>query len=136
MGIVEASEIGFGFEAAGIVRRTGPHVKDLKAGDRVMLMGSCAFSTQVVVSENLCEKIPGGLSFEDASTMPCVFATSIYCIFNVGNLQAGQVCLTPFSFLLVHPLEYGLTTFPVGSYTQCLWWGWSCCHPVGSDDWC
>ncbi|KGO55930.1 Acyl transferase/acyl hydrolase/lysophospholipase [Penicillium expansum] len=93
MGIVEASEIGFGFEAAGIVRRTGPHVKDLKAGDRVMLMGSSSFSTQVVVSENLCEKIPGGLSFEDAATMPCVFATSIYCIFNVGNLQAGQSVL-------------------------------------------
>ncbi|KAJ5910086.1 Acyl transferase/acyl hydrolase/lysophospholipase [Penicillium tannophilum] len=93
MGIVEASEIGFGLEAAGTVRRTGPQVKDLRAGDRVFLMGSGAFSTQVVVSENLCEKIPGGLSFEDAATMPCVFATSIYCIVNVGNLQKGQSIL-------------------------------------------
>lgn len=91
MGIVEASGIGFGFEAAGIVRRTGPNVKDLKVGDRVFLIGSGAFSTQVVVSENLCEKIPGDLSFEDAATMPCVFATSIYCMFNVGNLRKGQV---------------------------------------------
>ncbi|KAJ6114967.1 Acyl transferase/acyl hydrolase/lysophospholipase [Penicillium sp. IBT 16267x] len=93
MGIVEASGIGFGFEAAGIVRRTGPNVKDLKAGDRVFLIGPGAFSTQVVVSENLCEKIPGDLSFEDAATMPCVFATSIYCMFNVGNLRKGQSIL-------------------------------------------
>ncbi|KAJ5768714.1 Acyl transferase/acyl hydrolase/lysophospholipase [Penicillium odoratum] len=93
MNIVEASGIGFGLEAAGTVRRTGPHVKDLKAGDRVFLIGSGAFSTQVVVSENLCERIPGGLTFEDAATMPCVFATSIYCIFNIGNLQKGQSIL-------------------------------------------
>ncbi|KAJ5652341.1 Acyl transferase/acyl hydrolase/lysophospholipase [Penicillium longicatenatum] len=93
MGIVEASEIGFGLEAAGIVRRTGPQVKDLKAGDRVFLMGSGAFSTQIVVSKSVCEKIPDGLSFEDAATMPCVFATSIYCLFNIGNLQKGQSIL-------------------------------------------
>ncbi|KAJ5900212.1 polyketide synthase [Penicillium subrubescens] len=93
MGIVEASESGFGLEAAGIVRRTGPNVKDLQPGNRVMLIGQCTFATRVIVSENLCEKIPGGLSFEDAATMPCVFATSIYSIFNIGNLQKGQSIL-------------------------------------------
>ncbi|POR37432.1 Polyketide synthase [Tolypocladium paradoxum] len=93
MGIVEASENGFGLEAAGIVRRTGPNVKDLKVGDRVMLIAHCAFATQIVVSENLCEKIPDDLSFEDAATMPCVFATSIYSIFTVGNLKKGQSIL-------------------------------------------
>ncbi|KAJ5675621.1 polyketide synthase [Penicillium macrosclerotiorum] len=93
MGIVEASENGFGLEAGGIVRRIGPHVKDLKVGDRVMLIAHCAFATEIVVSENLCEKIPDGLGFEDAATMPCVFATSIYSIFNIGNLQKGQSIL-------------------------------------------
>ncbi|KND94632.1 Lovastatin diketide synthase LovF [Tolypocladium ophioglossoides CBS 100239] len=98
MGIVEASDNGFGLEAAGIVRRTGPNVKDLKVGDRVMLIAHSqlrrlAFATQVVVSGNLCEKIPDDLSFEDAATMPCVFATSIYSIFNIGNLKKGQSIL-------------------------------------------
>lgn len=92
MGIVEAQENGFGLEAAGIVRRIGPNVRDLMPGDRVMLLSSCAFGTRVVVSENVCERIPGGLSFEDAATMPCVFATAIYAIFDVGNLKRGQVC--------------------------------------------
>lgn len=117
MGIVEASEIGFGLEAAGTVRRTGPQVKDLKAGDRVFLMGSGAFSTQVVVSENLCEKIPGGLSFEDAATMPCVFATSIYCIINVGNLQKGQVCFQRSPIFFSHSIELLLIILPVHSHS-------------------
>ncbi|KAF9772857.1 hypothetical protein IL306_009400 [Fusarium sp. DS 682] len=92
MGIVEGPN-GFGLEGAGIVGRIGPNVKGLKAGDRVMFISHSAFSTQVVVSENLCEKIPDDLSFEDAATMPCVFATSYYSIFNVGNLRKGQSIL-------------------------------------------
>ncbi|KAI2691625.1 hypothetical protein LCP963914a_1826 [Penicillium roqueforti] len=93
MGIVEAKENEFGHEGAGIVRRTGPDVQSLKVGDRVMVVGSCLFGTQLVLSENLCEKIPGGLSFSDAASMPCVFSTSIYSIFDVGNLKKGQSIL-------------------------------------------
>ncbi|KAJ5100126.1 polyketide synthase [Penicillium argentinense] len=93
MAIVEAPRNEFGYEAAGIVRRIGPKVKDIKVGDRVMLISRAAFGTQVVVSENLCETIPSGLSFEDAAAMPCVFATSIYSLFNTGNLKKGKSVL-------------------------------------------
>ncbi|CAI7576810.1 unnamed protein product [Penicillium palitans] len=93
MGIVEAKDNEFGHEGAGIVRRIGPEVQYLKVGDRVMVVGSCLFGTQLVLSENLCEKIPGGLSFTDAASMPCVFSTSIYSIFDVGNLKKGQSIL-------------------------------------------
>ncbi|KAJ5965134.1 uncharacterized protein N7479_005010 [Penicillium vulpinum] len=93
MAIVEANDNEFGNEGGGIVRRIGPEVQDLKAGDRVMVAGKCLFGTQLVVSENLCEKIPGGLSFNDAATMPCVFTTSIYSIIDVGNLKKGQSIL-------------------------------------------
>ncbi|KAJ5761957.1 Acyl transferase/acyl hydrolase/lysophospholipase [Penicillium nucicola] len=93
MGIVEASNNGFGLEAAGVVSRAGLGVKGLKAGDRVMLMPRYAFGTRVIISENLCERIPSGLSFEDAATMPCVFATAMYSIFDIGNLKKGQSIL-------------------------------------------
>ncbi|GKZ27195.1 type I Iterative Polyketide synthase (PKS), partial [Aspergillus brasiliensis] len=93
VGIVGDSANGFGLEAAGIVRRTGANVASLNAGDRVMLISNCTFATCRVVSENLCEKIPDGLSFEDAATMPCVFATSIYSIFSIGNLKRGESIL-------------------------------------------
>ncbi|KAJ5740086.1 Acyl transferase/acyl hydrolase/lysophospholipase [Penicillium manginii] len=93
MGIVETQENGFGLEASGIVRRVGQKVKDLTPGDRVMILSSCLFGTRVVVPADVCERIPGGLSFEDAATMPCVFATALYSIFDVGNLQKGQSIL-------------------------------------------
>ncbi|CVL00302.1 probable polyketide synthase [Fusarium mangiferae] len=78
MGIVEGSN-GFGLEGAGIVGRVGPKVTGLKKGDRIMFISHSAFSTQVVVSENLCEKIPDDLSFEDAATMPCSILVHSAC---------------------------------------------------------
>ncbi|XRM46506.1 hypothetical protein ABZX51_009537 [Aspergillus tubingensis] len=93
MGIVGDSGHGFGYEAAGIVRRTGASVTSVNTGDRVMLISNSAFSTYRVVPEDLCEKIPNDLNFEDAATMPCVFATSIYSIFTIGNLKRGESIL-------------------------------------------
>ena len=90
MGIVEGDN-GFGLEGAGIVNRIGPNVKGLQPGDRVLFIAHHSFATHVVMSENLCEKIPDDLSFEDAATIPCVFATSYHSIFNMGNLRKGQV---------------------------------------------
>jgi acyl transferase domain-containing protein/NADPH:quinone reductase-like Zn-dependent oxidoreductase/SAM-dependent methyltransferase len=92
MGIVDG-ENGFGLEGAGIVNRVGPNVKGLDIGDRVLFIAHDSFATHVVMSENLCERIPDDLSFEDAATMPCVFATSYHSIFNMGNLQKGQSIL-------------------------------------------
>lgn len=93
MGIVEDSLDNLGQEAAGVVKRTGPNVTCFQPGDRVMLMATGTFATNQIVSEDLCQKIPGGLNFADAASMPCVYATSIYSIFDVGNLRKGQVSL-------------------------------------------
>ncbi|CAG7555684.1 unnamed protein product [Fusarium equiseti] len=92
MGIVEGDN-GFGLEGAGIVNRIGPNVKELQPGDRVLFIAHDSFATHVVMSENLCEKIPDSLTFEDAATIPCVFATSYHSIFNMGNLKKGQSIL-------------------------------------------
>ena len=91
MDIVENQGNGFGLEAAGIIRRTGTNVADLQVGDRVMILSSNCVSTSVIVSEYVCERIPSGLSFEDAATMPCVFATAVHSILDVANLRKGQV---------------------------------------------
>jgi NADPH:quinone reductase-like Zn-dependent oxidoreductase len=96
MGIVDGGN-GFGLEGAGVVNRIGPNVKDIKVGDRVLFIAHDSFASHVVMSENLCEIIPEDLSFEDAATIPCVFATSYHSIFNMGNLKKGQVCDHPSS---------------------------------------
>ena len=82
-----------GLEASGVVRRIGPDVKSVKIGDRVVVLGSGTFTTQLITSAKLCVKIPDDLGFEDAATMPCTYATVIHSLIEIGRLQKGQVSL-------------------------------------------
>ncbi len=92
MGIVEIGLDKLGLEAAGIVRRAGPRVKHLRVGDRVMVFATGgAFATVLRVSESHCVKIPDRLAFDDAATMPIVYITAAYSLFDVGGLRKGQV---------------------------------------------
>ncbi|KAJ5356980.1 hypothetical protein N7517_011589 [Penicillium concentricum] len=90
MGIVEAKDNEFRHEGASVVYHIGLEVQGLKAGARVMVIGSCLFKTRLILSENLWEKIPGGLSFNDAAGMPCVFSTPKYYIFDIGKLKRDR----------------------------------------------
>ncbi|KLJ11109.1 hypothetical protein EMPG_09776 [Blastomyces silverae] len=91
--VLEYPEDGLGVEAAGIVSAVGPDVKDLRIGDRVMLLRNGSFRSHVVSPERLCVKIPGGLIFENAATMPAVFATAVYSLLHLGGLQRYQSVL-------------------------------------------
>ncbi|KAF4976126.1 hypothetical protein FZEAL_7145 [Fusarium zealandicum] len=93
LGVVPYPEAGLGLEGGGIVRRVGPQVKHLQPGDRIMFLADGSFASHVVTPERLCEKIPADLSFEDAATMPAVFATAVCSLFNIGGLRKGQSVL-------------------------------------------
>jgi len=92
MGIIDATKKGLGLEGAGTISRTGQDVKNLKVGDRVMVLATGCFSTRLITSAQFCTKIPNELSFEDAATMPCVYGTAIYSLMDVGRLEKGHVC--------------------------------------------
>ncbi|EON95815.1 putative polyketide synthase protein [Phaeoacremonium minimum UCRPA7] len=83
-----------GLEVSGVVRRVGSRVTHVVPGDRVVgvALDGC-FSTRAVVQSTLCAKLPDGLSFEAAATMPSVYTTSLQALINVGQLEAGQSVL-------------------------------------------
>jgi SAM-dependent methyltransferase len=93
LGVVPYPEAGLGLEGSGIVSRIGPGVKNIQLGDRVMFLADRSFATRVVTPEQFCEKIPRDLSFEDAATMPAVFATALRSLFGLGDLRKGQSIL-------------------------------------------
>ncbi|KAL7940018.1 hypothetical protein V8C42DRAFT_356517 [Trichoderma barbatum] len=93
MGIIELSPPTFGYEATGIVHRVGPKAGKLSVGDRVALTGVCVFASTVTTTERLCEKLPDELDFVGGASMPLVFATAIYSLINIGQLEKGQSVL-------------------------------------------
>ncbi|KAI0505428.1 hypothetical protein F5B22DRAFT_524155 [Xylaria bambusicola] len=91
MQIVPGSK--FGYEAAGVVRRVGPNVKKLCVGDRAVVMSANTFSTVIIESELLCEKLPDNISFLDGACTPTVFLTAVYGLIDLGRLTKGQSIL-------------------------------------------
>ncbi|KAB2570584.1 Hybrid PKS-NRPS synthetase lepA [Lasiodiplodia theobromae] len=93
MGIVKGTKPGLGLEGTGVIRKVGSGVEDLKVGDRVLVFDHGCFATRLVISANLCAKMPDSLSFEDGATMPCVYSTAIYALMTLGHLEKGQTVL-------------------------------------------
>lgn len=56
-----------------------------------MCLGAGSLASHVVTTEALCEKIPNGFSFEEAATVPAMYATAIAALFNTAKLERGQV---------------------------------------------
>nr|ALQ32752.1 putative polyketide synthase [Fusarium anthophilum] len=93
MGVVEATGVGIGLEGSGVITKVGAGVSGLQPGDRAFYLADNCFSTQITISAQRCAKIPSQLAFEDAATMPCVYATVIHSLLDVGGLRPGQSIL-------------------------------------------
>lgn len=91
MGIVNDSKDSLGLEASGVVTRVGSVVQHLKAGDRVATLSRGLLATKKVVRADQVIKIPDHLSFEEAATIPVVYATAMYAITHLGQLKKNQV---------------------------------------------
>ncbi|KAI1118030.1 hypothetical protein F5Y14DRAFT_447438 [Nemania sp. NC0429] len=84
---------GFGNEGAGIIRRIGCAVKDLRVGDRVMVCSNGTLSLLATVPAMLCVKIPDDLSFQEAAIIGRAYSKALYALIHVGGLQSGQSIL-------------------------------------------
>ncbi|MBS7544278.1 SDR family NAD(P)-dependent oxidoreductase [Ancylobacter oerskovii] len=80
----------FGFECSGTVTRVGPDCRDFAPGDRVMAFTSGSFASHVLAAPAHVQKVPDGLSLEEAATIPVAFATAWYALEEAGRLRAGD----------------------------------------------
>ncbi|KAJ5724992.1 polyketide synthase [Penicillium malachiteum] len=80
----------FGAECSGRVTRIGQKVTKFKPGDRVWtaLMGS--FRSTVRSHESLFQQIPETMSYESAASLPIVYMTVYYSLFEVARMRRGE----------------------------------------------
>lgn len=84
---------GLGMECAGTVVRTGPDVDGLAIGDRVLAFASGAFASHLIAKTFAVSKLPGQLSFEDATTLPVAFLTAYYSLIHLARLEPDECVL-------------------------------------------
>lgn len=91
----EAVEHGFsgatiGMECAGEIVARGEGVTDLQIGDRVIGFASGCFASHVTTSAGAVARMPEGLSFEAAATLPTAFLTAHYALLHLARLEPGE----------------------------------------------
>jgi NADPH2:quinone reductase len=91
-----------GNEAAGVVTAVGQSVADFHVGDRVMsrhTLGACAELGNAKAA--LCDKIPDGMSIEQAGVFRGAYATAYHALLQRGRMAAGE-------WVLVHGAAGGI----------------------------
>ncbi|CAI7594036.1 unnamed protein product [Penicillium glandicola] len=86
----QLSQPYIGVECSGFISRVGSNVKSFKVGQRVMAMSEGCFSTYTRCPATSAAEIPADMSFEVAATVPVVFCTAYYALFDLGQLQPGE----------------------------------------------
>jgi NADPH:quinone reductase-like Zn-dependent oxidoreductase/acyl carrier protein len=79
-----------GGEAAGVVTEIGPGVTHVAVGDRVMGLTSGAFAPLSIADARALVRIPAGLSFVEAASIPATFLTAFYALVDLARLQPGE----------------------------------------------
>lgn len=81
-----------GVEGSGVVTRTGPKSK-FNVGDRVCGIARGTMKTYARAVDDALVKIPDGLSWALASSLPVVYATSYAALYDIANIQKGESVL-------------------------------------------
>ena len=85
-----------GLEVAGKVIEVGSSVTKWKIGDKVCaLLGGGGYAEYVAVDEGMVMPIPGGLSFEEAASLPEAYATCYLNLFVEGQFKPGETLFFP-----------------------------------------
>ncbi|HET8932534.1 MAG TPA: SDR family NAD(P)-dependent oxidoreductase, partial [Polyangiales bacterium] len=88
LGMVPGGSLGA--ECVGVALEVGPQVEHIRVGDRVMGLALGGFADEARSDARLFVRIPASLTFEQAATIPAVFATALYALEDLCQLQAGQ----------------------------------------------
>ena len=83
----------FGDEVGGIIKAIGSDVEHLVPGDRVFGLAVFGIATHAIARAGDVRKIPAGLTFEAAATIPVVFMTAWHALRNVARLREGECVL-------------------------------------------
>lgn len=83
----------FGFESAGTVRRVGRKQRQFAIGDRVLHLAPGAMRTVVRTTPTTLQLIPQRLSFEEAVSIPVVYATAYHALVDLARMREGESVL-------------------------------------------
>jgi NADPH:quinone reductase-like Zn-dependent oxidoreductase len=90
--LAQIPEDFLGSECSGIITRAGKNSR-YKPGDRVWTGTIDAYRTYVRTPDALVQQMPNDMSFAEAASLPIVYGTCYYAMYDVARLKAGEKIL-------------------------------------------
>lgn len=85
---LDAVNVLFGYECAGVVERVGEQVSKFECGDAVVCYTTNSLSNIIQVSEERAGHKPTHLSFSEAATIPVAFMTAFWGLVRCAGLSS------------------------------------------------
>ncbi|KAG9652790.1 putative polyketide synthase, partial [Aureobasidium melanogenum] len=82
-----------GCEVSGVVTAVGSSVTHVAVGDRVCSWTLGGYGNNIRNDAGFVQKIPDDMSFEHAASLPLVYCTAYYSLFDIGHLAQGETVL-------------------------------------------
>jgi NADPH:quinone reductase len=83
-----------GCEVSGVVESTGPNVRNVKPGDRVMAFpGWGGMVEKILVKADCCTAIPDSIPFDVAASIILTYVTTYHGLKDRANLRPGEKLL-------------------------------------------
>ncbi|KAL8876311.1 MAG: hypothetical protein Q9198_005470 [Flavoplaca austrocitrina] len=82
-----------GLECSGQIEAIGSNITDYCVGDRVCALAKGAYASKVRVHHTSVAKIPEAMTDQEAASIPVIFCTAYYALFEAGRLSKGESIL-------------------------------------------
>jgi len=83
-----------GWDAAGVIKKTGKDVTSFSEGDRVFTRPATTengtYAEYIAVEEELLAKIPNNITFEEAASVPLAGMTAWQCLVDFSEIKTGD----------------------------------------------
>ena len=83
----------YGLECSGIVTNLGKNVKNFKNGDKVIALSANSISRYTVANSDHIVNKPQHLSYEEAASIPAVYLTAYYTLYNICQIKKKNTIL-------------------------------------------
>lgn len=82
--------VSLGLEFAGRITRVGTDVASCQVGDAVLGLAPFSFASDVIADARYIVKMPAGMTFEEAATLPVAYLTAYYALHSLGRIRRGE----------------------------------------------
>ena len=89
----QLNETIMGYECSGVITRVGTGISNFQVGDHVCTMTKGHYANYIRLPGAIVGHVPHDMPFEKAASLPMVFCTAYYALYDIARLENNETVL-------------------------------------------